>query len=177
MSLPKNTSLPVPSPARESASSVLAKNLVIARTTSGMTQQELAAAADIARATIAQLEAGIGDPRLSTIAALAKAVRVAPSILLGDAELADALSHCCGQISLSVSVAPSDRAQMRDLIESGLLKDRLRAARIAAAAAHRAGLDERGIVEAAIFSAFEPEHGVAIAALLRGSVNRPAEPA
>lgn len=55
---------------------------------------------------------------------------------------------------------------MRDLLESGMLKDRLRAARIGAAAAHRAGLDYRGVVQAAIFSAFEPEHGVAIAAIL-----------
>lgn len=59
----------------------LARNLIAARTAAGWTQEALSAAARISRATIAQLETGSSDPRLSTIAALAQALNV-PTVAL-----------------------------------------------------------------------------------------------
>ena len=49
-------------------------NVASARLKAGLTQQELAAAAELSRATVHLIEGGVGDPRLSTIARLAEAL-------------------------------------------------------------------------------------------------------
>ncbi len=54
----------------------LAQNVTSARRRAGMTQLELAKAAELSRATVHLVEAGICDPRLSTITRLADALRV-----------------------------------------------------------------------------------------------------
>lgn len=70
---------------RETLSTTLAKNVMLARKAqSGMTQEELARASGVSRATIAQLEGGdeSNDPRLSTIVSLARALDTSPFLLL-----------------------------------------------------------------------------------------------
>ena len=54
----------------------LAQNVTAARHRAGLTQLQLARAAELSRATVHLVEAGICDPRLSTITRLANALRV-----------------------------------------------------------------------------------------------------
>ena len=151
-------------PPAEAAQTVLAKNVVIARVATGLTQHELAAAADDARATVAQIETGVSDPRLSTIEALAQSIGVPTAFLLLGRDELRALA------SLSESqrpdVPPTDVARMRHLLASGLLRDRVRAGRLAADAARRAGASRAAVVCAAVLAAIEPGDGTAIGMLL-----------
>lgn len=59
----------------------LAQNVIAARTANQMTQQELAEAAGISRATVAEIERGGGDPRLSTLVGMAGALHTSPIML------------------------------------------------------------------------------------------------
>ncbi|MGB7157458.1 MAG: helix-turn-helix transcriptional regulator [Tepidisphaeraceae bacterium] len=74
----------VPPPASEPRRLVLhlAQNVSAARHAAGLTQRELADAAELSRATVHLIEAGACDPRVSTIAHLARALRLSPLQLL-----------------------------------------------------------------------------------------------
>lgn len=154
----------------ESIDSVLAKNLVVARVVSGVTQHELAGRAGISRATIAQIETGCSDPRLSTIAELAKALGIPLIVLLTGAEEVRALTGLCGNVAPpepSIGIPQSEVDRMLRLIRSGMLKDRLRAARIGAALARAAGRESPNVqVCSAIFSAVLPGAGTIAGTLL-----------
>jgi transcriptional regulator with XRE-family HTH domain len=163
---------PPTQPRRESAESVLAKNLVVARLAAGLTQQELAAAADVSRATIAQIETGCSDPRLSTIVDLAGAIGISPLLLLTGTPEAHALVALQGA-DRDIEVSPPDRARMAHLTGTGMLKDRVRAARMGAAIAREAGKRPPAVVAAAIFSAMDPGPGTAVGALF-GELSDPA---
>jgi transcriptional regulator with XRE-family HTH domain len=172
--------LSVPAPTRESADSVLAKNLVVARTVAGVTQQELASRADISRATVAQIETGSSDPRLSTIVELANALGVPPLFLLVAAE--DVRALCALHIGATADgseaggplpVSPADVERMQRHLRTGMLKDRLRAARLGAAVARAAGHDDAAVlIGAAIFSAVQPGPGTVAGTALGEQVAR-----
>jgi DNA-binding XRE family transcriptional regulator len=60
----------------------LAQNVVAVRQRVGLTQLQLADAADLSRATVHLIEAGACDPKLSTVASLALALGVKTRSLL-----------------------------------------------------------------------------------------------
>ena len=152
-------------PRRESVDSILAKNLVAARVIAGLTQHDLAAAAGVSRATVAQLETGFSDPRLSTVVDIARALGIAPIVLLSGTEEVEALAKLADEAR--PSIPPVDLARMRDYIASGMLKDRIRAARVGATVA-RGGADApTGVaVTAGVFSATSPGRGTVVGAQL-----------
>jgi transcriptional regulator with XRE-family HTH domain len=144
----------------ESADAVLAQNLLVARVVAGITQHGLAEAAGVSRATIAQLETGRSDPRLSTIVLLARALGIPVIVLLMGKPETLALTGFLENPSSPISLLGGDVAQMRRLLRTGRLKDRLRAAIVGADLAR--GLDDSAItshVLAAIFSAIHPGPG------------------
>jgi transcriptional regulator with XRE-family HTH domain len=154
---------------RESIDSILAKNLVAARVIAGMTQHDLAAAAGVSRATIAQLETGFSDPRLSTVVDIARALGIAPIVLLSGTEEVEALEELVAQSGENrLQIPPADLARMRDYVESGMLKDRIRAARVGAAVARGGSNDTPpGVaVTAGVFSATSPGRGTVVGAKL-----------
>jgi transcriptional regulator with XRE-family HTH domain len=163
---PAGPTLP-PAP-RESIDAILAKNLVVARQAAGVTQHDLAAKALVSRATIAQLETGYSDPRLSTIVDLARALGVPPIFLLLGPQDVEALANLPEAITRRpLPVPPADLERMQRLTRTGMLKDRVRAAAVGTAVARAAGRETPGAVtSAAIFSAILPGPGTQIGVVL-----------
>src|SRR4051812_7462343 len=115
----------------ESPDATLAKNLLVARAITGVTQHALAAAADVSRATIAQIETGYSDPRLSTIVELAHALGVPPPLLLIREQDVRAMADRLKAAHATPFAVPDVEVErMRRLLATGLLKDRVRAARV-----------------------------------------------
>ena len=156
--------IPMPAKQRESFDSVLAKNLVVARTAAGLTQHELAESAGVSRATVAQLETGYSDPRLSTIVHLAKAIGISPLLLLaGELEVAALADIRQWLTDNPIELPHGEVDRMRRLLRSGMLKDRGRAARLGAALATAAGYDSTAEkVGAAVLSAILPGSGTVL---------------
>ena len=158
-----------PAPARpESAPAVLGRNLVAARLIAGVTQHDLAAASGVSRATIAQLETGVSDPRLSTVVELAAALGVSPLVLLAGSVEVRALAALPSDLAARpVGVPQHEVARMDVLVRSGLIKDRNRAARAGAAVARSAGgPSPAAALTAGLFSATLPGAGTAVGTAL-----------
>jgi transcriptional regulator with XRE-family HTH domain len=68
-------------------STFLAENIRRLRTERGLTAADLAARSGLGKATLSQIEAGNGNPRLETLEALALALGVELTELLADADL------------------------------------------------------------------------------------------
>jgi transcriptional regulator with XRE-family HTH domain len=154
-------------PRRESAGALLAKNLVAARLAQGVTQQELAQDSGISRATIAQIETGCSDPRLSTIVELARALGLPTIFLLIGLPEVTALAGVLHQGENNrPSIDPRSVARMGHFVGTGMLKDRVRAALIGAKSVESFSDNQLTRVTAAIFSAFLPGAGTEIGAIL-----------
>ena len=142
----------------------LGRNLVIARLIAGITQQELASASGVSRATIAQIETGESDPRLSTLVILAEALGVSPLVLLAGPKEIEALASLPGDLQENpVQVPPATLARMESLSQSGLGADRNRAAHFGATVARAVGEHGRSpTITAAVFSAYAPGPGTEV---------------
>jgi transcriptional regulator with XRE-family HTH domain len=154
--------------------STLAANLVLAREASGVTQSELAARAGTSRATIAQIESGRGDPRLSTLGAIADALGVSVFVLLlaGDdlRRLVQLAKH--GEIE-EAQPEEEERALLKQLAESRLTADRRKAARMSTSVVSELGFESAGAaVGAAIGTALMPGLGTIVGAFVGGGRRR-----
>jgi transcriptional regulator with XRE-family HTH domain len=156
---------------RESVGTALARNLVVARLAQGVTQNRLSAEAGVSRATIAQLETGVCDPRVSTVAELARALGLPPALLLLSGDEIRALVRLADEVRGSPApVRPEEAARMRALLRTGLLRDRNRVARTAADAVRCTGdgtpPPPAVLALSAIFSTVEPGAGTTVGAAL-----------
>ncbi len=66
----------------EELSHVVAENLKTRREELGLTQQQVAEAAEITQAQYSRIEAGKSSPTLATLARIASALRISPDALL-----------------------------------------------------------------------------------------------
>lgn len=164
---PVALSLPV-----EEVQDTLARNLSAARGALGLSQDQLAAAAGVSRATVNQLEGGAsakGDPRLSTLVSLAAALGISPVfLLLGRNEL-DAIAEAPRSKEakdVRAHLTAEELETMRRLLRSGLAKNRTKAVEMGTTAAATAGVTAGAIAAAAIGTALLPGIGTALGAAL-----------
>lgn len=128
-------------PGQASLDQTLASNLTSARVGTRTTQQDLAEFSRISRATIAQIESGASDPRISTLERLANALNLPVFILLATPHELTALTRLHGHqlTQPTPSLPPEVIRKIRRLASTGSRKDLLRAARLAGELAAPAG--------------------------------------
>ncbi|HEX8911515.1 MAG TPA: helix-turn-helix domain-containing protein [Humisphaera sp.] len=153
---------------KESPARVIARNLVIARDLVGFTQHELAAKSGVSRATVAQLESGGGDPRLSTIVDVAAALGISPLVLLAGRREVTALTALGRDLAeRPVAIGDQDLARMREFAGSVIQRDWGRAARIGASVGRAGGCKSPGsAATAGLFSVVAPGRGTAVGTAL-----------
>lgn len=152
----------------------LARNLAAARSALGLSQEQLAVAAGVSRATINQLEGAEGDARLSTLVNLAAALGVSPVFLLLGRDELDAIAKAPGSKEVKevqAHLAPEELETMRRLLQSGVARNRSKAVAIGSAAATAAavGATAGAIATAAIGTMLLPGIGTAIGAVIGSS--------
>lgn len=159
----------------EDVQDTLARNLSAARNALSMSQDQLAVAAGVSRATVNQLEGGStakGDPRLSTVVNIAAALGISPVfLLLGRGEL-DAINEAPKSKEvkdISSHLSAENLEMMRRLLGSGVAKNRTKAVEMGTTAAATAGMSAGAIAAAAIGTALLPGVGTAIGAVI-GSI-------
>jgi transcriptional regulator with XRE-family HTH domain len=149
--------------------STLGANLALAREAAGLTQGDLADRAGTSRATIAQIESGEGDPRLSTLGAIADALSVGTFVLLlGKQDIGKLVALAQKQKELAAAVPNAEDVVLLDeLSASHLAADRRRAARMSSDIASERGFDGVGAaVGAAIGTTLMPGLGTIVGAFL-----------
>lgn len=90
----------------------LGESLALARKAEGLTQGELAEEAGLSRATVANIESGGADPKVSTISELAKALEMSPAWLLMSEEDMEVI----GEIATSEDVSQYQDKLSDDLV-------------------------------------------------------------
>jgi transcriptional regulator with XRE-family HTH domain len=152
---------------RELAETSLAKNLVAVRTALGLTQDALSSASGISRATIAQLETGVSDPRLSTLSALANAMGMPTGLLLlSEVEVRSVIDLLGkGTEHHFPPLPPGDQRQLRQWLNGGMLRDRTEAVRLVARwVAASGGSPPMAAVVAGLCAVIVPDPGLLIGA-------------
>jgi transcriptional regulator with XRE-family HTH domain len=154
--------------AKESPLAVFARNTIILRDLLGWTQHDLADQSGISRATIALLESGSGDPRLSTMLRIARAFGVSLVVMLATRTEVSAMVDVGPALSSSpVAIDQQDLNRMRDSVASSQVRDWRRAARLGAIIGRSAGCTSPGAAATAgLFSVAAPGRGTAFGATL-----------
>lgn len=156
----------------EDVQDTLARNLSAARGALGMSQDQLAAAAGISRATVNQLEGGAsakGDPRLSTLVGLAAALGISPVFLLLGRDDLDAIADAPKSREakeVGSHLTSEELGTIKRLLRSGVAKNRTKAVAMGATAAATAGVTAGAIAAAAIGTALLPGIGTALGAAI-----------
>ena len=148
----------------------LARNLLAARAAAGKSQEELANEAGVSRATIIQLESAEGDPRLSTLVSIARALGVSIVFLMLGKEEVNAIAGASGSREADLvreQLSLEKLATIQGLLSSGIAKNAVKAGGIGATAATSAGL-AAGAVGAAIGTVILPGLGTIIGAAISG---------
>jgi transcriptional regulator with XRE-family HTH domain len=153
----------------------IARNLVLARHALHFTQDALARSSRIARATIAQIEAGSTDFRLSTFVEISRALKISPTILFLRASDITSAPQFLRQVAVERILAQLDAQQIEHMNrwrQSGLHKDLLRTADAGIHAAAAAGFRTPcSVVGAGIGSTVLPGLGTAVGALLGAALD------
>ena len=131
---------PIRPDAAMSSRGIVAQNLLIARNALELTQQEVADASGISRATIAQLEAGTGDPRLSTLELLAATLHMPVHFLLLDQAAFRALAELIADAEAMAHSVEKPRDQLSRALSARRGQSRFQAATLGIDAAREAGL-------------------------------------
>ncbi|MCX5658747.1 MAG: helix-turn-helix transcriptional regulator [Planctomycetota bacterium] len=154
----------------------IARNLILARHALGVTQEELAASSGVSRATIAQIESGGSDFRLSSLLDIAQALGISPALLFVRAGDIASVGRFVRQASVDRvlgTLPAADVDRMKQWRSTGLQKDLFRVVHSAADAAQTAGYSSAGAaVGAGIGSAESPGLGTAIGTLLGAALDR-----
>lgn len=154
------------SPSMQEMARRLSQNVVAARTAVHMTQQELADAAGISRATIAEIERGSADPRLSTVVAMADALGTSPMMLLLEKEALEVAQQVGGKAE---ALAKHLSKESVEKMQEWLRTDGSRGFQQAAKEGVRAlGVGGKAAVGAAIGSTLLPGLGTIVGATLGG---------
>jgi transcriptional regulator with XRE-family HTH domain len=161
-----------------SLAATFAQNLLVARTAADLTQQALALASGVSRATIAQLESGVGDPKLSTVQQLAEALSVSPTLLLFSKPDLHALATLTTRSVDNPALNSPAVSTMQHLVNAGFIRGRLEATQIGIGLAKRAGFPEESgphAIGAAVGSFHLPGRGTLAAAHFADLFSTPPE--
>lgn len=147
----------------------IARNLAAARSAVRLSQEGLAKAAGVSRATINQLEAAEADPRLSTLIRVAAALGLSPLLLVLGRDDLDEIVQAPQSAEAKLvleELSAEDLDTMNRLMASGIGKKRMKAVGMGSNAAVSAGLAAGGLAGAAIGTVLAPGLGTAIGAAL-----------
>lgn len=143
----------------------VAENLIIARRVAGLSQHELAQRANLSRATIAKIETGQSDPRLSTITILAQALGVTPHALISTNEEVDRMIDILDTCHEIVDIAPNEDKTNDLTTDDTNIRALRRSAERAAAFSRDVGYQSMSSqVASAIYNTHAPGIGAAIGA-------------
>jgi len=146
----------------------VAKNIAAARNAMDISQDVLAEKAHIGRATLIQIETGKADPRLSTLIKIATALEVNPSMLLmGKVEFEAIASFSMSELECTLQKFDPNMVELtRHLVDSGMDRNRNRAAKIGGEMSSAVGMASGAISGAAIGTILLPGLGTVIGAAL-----------
>jgi len=169
MSDEKNTNIENNNDLRESTVKLnVAKNIAAARNAMDISQDVLAERAHIGRATLIQIENAKADPRLSTLVKLATALEVNPSILLMGKEEFEAIARISETLleQKLQKMDPQIVKMTQHLVDSGMDRNRNRAAKMGGEMVQSVGMTNGVISGAAIGTILLPGVGTVIGGIL-----------